>query len=545
MHGYFTKQPYNVVNAHIQAFTQTGDLVLDPFGGAGVTLIESLILGRRAIHIDLNPLSQFIVENLLRLVDYRILDEEYTRVSTEFERRAPKKPREVTAALKTYSFPRGRHLPKNADVETVEELFSKKQLAQLAFLKHLIVETQNEAVRKTLLLMFSGLINKINLTYHASKGRSPGRGDSGVFRYYRYRIAPDPPDLSVLKYFALRYGKVLAAKKEIQAKSDKDALQDLRMVRGDAADLSWIPDESVDYIFTDPPYGAKIPYLDLSIMWIAWLDLDVMASDYAVEAIEGGEKKKTRDEYAAILKKAINEMARVLKFNRWMSFVFAHQNPSYWYLIVHSAEAAGFEYAGAVRQGTGRTSYKKRQNPLTVLSGELVINFKKVRNPKTIGRFTLGAPIMDIVINNIEAVIARNDGATIEEVNDELVLRGLELGFLDVLAKEYSDLTPLLKEQYDFDGDTNRYHLKKNTKFRSQIPLEVRVRYFVVSLLRRMQLEATELDFDTVVLSVMPLLKNGVTPEKQPIRAVLEEVAERTPEGRWRLRKTGQFDLFV
>ena len=39
-------------------------------------------------------------------------------------------------------------------------------------------------------------------------------------------------------------------------------------------------------------------------------------------------------------------MARVLKYDRWMSFVFAHQNPAYWHLIIDSAEKAGFEYAG-------------------------------------------------------------------------------------------------------------------------------------------------------------------------------------------------------
>jgi TolB-like protein len=42
------------------------------------------------------------------------------------------------------------------------------------------------------MLMFSGLLNKVNLTYHSSEGRSEGRGDSSVFRYYRYRMAPKP-----------------------------------------------------------------------------------------------------------------------------------------------------------------------------------------------------------------------------------------------------------------------------------------------------------------------------------------------------------------
>ena len=68
VHGYFTKQPWNVVRSYIQALTEPGDLVLDPFGGSGVTLIEALILDRRAIHVDINPLSVFIVETLLERV---------------------------------------------------------------------------------------------------------------------------------------------------------------------------------------------------------------------------------------------------------------------------------------------------------------------------------------------------------------------------------------------------------------------------------------------------------------------------------------------
>ena len=43
VHGYFTKQSWDIVSRYIQNFTQKGDTVLDPFGGSGVTLIESLI----------------------------------------------------------------------------------------------------------------------------------------------------------------------------------------------------------------------------------------------------------------------------------------------------------------------------------------------------------------------------------------------------------------------------------------------------------------------------------------------------------------------
>lgn len=426
----------------------------------------------------------------------------------------------------------------------IEELFTRKQLAELALLKALILKTTDDAVCNSLLLMFSGLLNKINLTYHASEGRSEGRGDSAIFRYYRYRIAPNPGDLDALKYFELRYRGVVAAKREIEPRINSKTIANALVHRGTATDLSWIESESVDYIFTDPPYGAKIAYLDLSVMWTAWLDLTVSPEDFRLEAIEGGEQGKTKEEYGAIIAGSIAEMARVLKFDRWMSFVFAHQTPAYWYMIVEAAEKAGFEYSGAVSQRSGQVSFKKRQNPFTVLSGELIINFKKVRTPKVIARFALGAPVMDIVINNIEAVIAKNTGATIEEINDELIIRGLELGFLDLLAKEYADLTPLLRDLYEYDEGSQRYQIRKNTRFKSHIPLELRVRYFVVSFLRRAGFEQHLPTFDDVVLHVMPLLRNGVTPEEQTIRTVLEEVAERVGVDRWRLQTKPQLGLF-
>jgi hypothetical protein len=392
--------------------------------------------------------------------------------------------------------------------------------------------------------MFSGLLNKMNLTYHSSSGRSEGRGDSGIFRYYRYRIAPKPAEIGVMKYFESRLKKVTAAKSEIAPIITREVLRGAAIRQGTATDLYDIADESVDYIYTDPPYGSHIPYLDLSVMWNAWVDLPVTDKDYEDEAIEGGEHNKTRQDYSRLLAASIREMARVLKYDRWMSFVFAHQNPAYWHIIIDSAEKAGFEYAGAVRQNNGQTSFKKRQNPFTVLSGQLIINFRKVRNPRSIGSVALGAPVMDIVIETIESVIAMYDGATLEQINDELVLRGLELGFLDVLAKEYSDLTPLLAQFFEYDERTKRYSLREDRRFKSHIPLDLRVRYFIVSYLKRLEHRSEYPTFDDVVLNIMPLLKNGVTPERQTIQNVLERVAERTGRDQWRLVKTGQGELF-
>ena len=233
-------------------------------------------------------------------------------------------------------------------------------------------------------------------------------------------------------------------------------------------------------------------------------------------------------------------MGRVLKFDRWMSFVFAHHEPAYWHAIINAAEAAGFEYIGVTKQDTDKTTFKKRQNPFTTLQGTLIINFKKVRNPKSIMKVALGAGISEIITETIESTIAENEGATIEQINDRLVISGLEMGFLDVLAKEYKNITQILQEGFDYDPTCEKYHIRKERRFKAHIALEVRVRYFILSYLRKMELRGEQPTFDQIVLNIMPLLKNGDTPEHQTIRQCLETVADRTHHGQYKLKSANQ-----
>src|SRR4030042_7065262 len=64
VHPYFTRRPPNVVRAYVERYSREGDVVLDPFGGTGVTAIEAMLLGRTAIHNDLNPFANFIARNI-------------------------------------------------------------------------------------------------------------------------------------------------------------------------------------------------------------------------------------------------------------------------------------------------------------------------------------------------------------------------------------------------------------------------------------------------------------------------------------------------
>ena len=334
------------------------------------------MIGRKAIHVDLNPLSVFFVKNLINPISLSELENSFDGVKSKFGKLRPKNEEDIEKALETYPYPKGFKMPKGSDFEFLEQVFSKRQLAELAILKHIILQEKDRKIRDILLLMFSSSLNKINLTYHASKGRSEGRGNSSIFAMYRYRKAPEPGQVNLLDTFETKLKKIINAKREILPVINEQTIHNAQIIKGTATKLDKVETESVDYIYTDPPYGKKIQYLDLSIMWNAWLDFHVSEEDYELEAIEGGEHHKTKDDYSNLLAKSIREMYRVLKLDRWMSFVFAHKDPEYWHLIVDTAEKVGFEYAGAVKQNNGQTSFKKRQNPFTVLSGQLIINFK-------------------------------------------------------------------------------------------------------------------------------------------------------------------------
>jgi len=69
MHKYWARKPSNVISSLIEHFTKAGDVVLDPFCGSGVALIEALVSGRRALGVDINPAAIRIVEATLSQAD--------------------------------------------------------------------------------------------------------------------------------------------------------------------------------------------------------------------------------------------------------------------------------------------------------------------------------------------------------------------------------------------------------------------------------------------------------------------------------------------
>jgi adenine-specific DNA methylase len=80
MHKYFARRPWNVFHQLISHYSIPGEIVLDPFAGGGVTVVESLKLRRKVIGVDVNPLATYIASMEVRPVDLSSFEESFARL---------------------------------------------------------------------------------------------------------------------------------------------------------------------------------------------------------------------------------------------------------------------------------------------------------------------------------------------------------------------------------------------------------------------------------------------------------------------------------
>jgi 16S rRNA G966 N2-methylase RsmD len=399
VHPYFTRRPANVVRAYLERYSREGDVVLDPFGGTGVTAIEAFLLGRHGIQNDLNPFANFIAQNIADTTlpgtaplreALRDLEEACREPLTAIEAD------ETTAKqwLKKLPLPENIRLPRNSDAEFFHDMFTPRQLAGLALLKQEIDRHAGGVVRDLLLLAWSASVAKLNKTFLSAKGRAASRGGSSIFSIYRYKLASECVELPIWETFQGRFGNVLAAKEEVLRLRDYrrqqtggrlklDSRRDFRVLAHDATRLDEVlQPASVDYIFTDPPYGGFITYLDLSVLWNHWLGFPVDEATRASETIVGGECRHTEAHYHDSLARSIRTSLRLLKPDRWFSIVFQHWDTSYFATILETADACGAALKAAITQtGDVIWSMHKKKNSGSVLAGEMILTFYKPKLP--------------------------------------------------------------------------------------------------------------------------------------------------------------------
>jgi DNA modification methylase len=110
---------------------------------------------------------------------------------------------------------------------------------------------------------------------------------------------------------------------------------------GNCGDLP-VPNDSIDYVFTDPPFGDNLAYAELNFLVEAFYRV---FTNQKPEAIISNYQGKRLSDYQRLMERCFIEYQRVLKPGRWITVVFHNSRNSVWNAIQEGMLRAGFVVA--------------------------------------------------------------------------------------------------------------------------------------------------------------------------------------------------------
>ena len=472
-HPYHTKVPPDVIATLIDHYTEPGDMVLDVFGGSGMTGTAAAMTGRNAVVVDLSPIATFISS----INTWRVPE---PRVTSAMKRLLAESKRHLGWLYET--FENGRRLEVNYFVRS--DVFNCPECAfEFPFFPHGVVHHGNKVeTRKQFpcpqcgvelnvrrverVLVHEG--KKASLSWvkagrgKTAVGREPNEHDILVARraederpaawYPVNAVAPEGYSAKlaqlgakhiddVSRFLSPRNLKIFADLWErANRQEDADVRRALlslltssftvlserqgyfgggggmsgnlympivrmernpwasierklgRLKKAEAAKRSWrvrpfvstqsatalldVPDESVDYVYTDPPFGANIIYSEMNLVLEGWLRTVTAPAEEAVV-----DETRSRDEYAygALMRQAFKECHRVLKKGHWITVEFHNTKASIWNLIQTALGEAGFVVAQVGILNKGSTTILADIRPGAAKNDLLISAYKPTR----------------------------------------------------------------------------------------------------------------------------------------------------------------------
>lgn len=152
---------------------------------------------------------------------------------------------------------------------------------------------------------------------------------SQVNRYLKGTLYIAPVRSEVSPWYCLK-GKVNKLGKLIN--------NDSCVVTTQSSTMSNIPDNSIDYVFIDPPFGANIMYSELNFIWESWLKVKTNNDS---EAIINNAQGKNDETYQELMSKVFEDLYRVLKPGRWMTIEFHNSKNVVWNMLQNSILNSG------------------------------------------------------------------------------------------------------------------------------------------------------------------------------------------------------------
>jgi len=241
--------------------------------------------------------------------------------------------------------------------------YSRRNLAVVARLMQRVQQTSVQPLLKLAILdCFSVLtrMSRFRAPAWFDKSTGPMKGWTAGMLY----VPSLQGEQNVLNAFA--------EKSEMIGRAYKSTLSAQCITTGHNA-MVGIQDNSADYIFLDPPFGANINYSELNFLWESWLRV---ITNNQPEAIENKAQSKTLDDYRRLMTACFKEAFRILKPGRWMTIEFSNTQASVWNTIQISLQEAGFVVANVSALDKKQGSFKA-VTTTTAVKQDLVISAYK------------------------------------------------------------------------------------------------------------------------------------------------------------------------
>jgi hypothetical protein len=320
--------------------------------------------------------------------------------------------------------------PYHGNIRSIVEFYSPRNLRAIAFILENIKKHFDGHIKDALLFALEAIsMNMSKLQGYSENPMFPNNMMKGTLY-----TPPIWREYNVLSWLEGKIRNLVAGYKAIN--SERIKRRAIMISTQSACDLSQIPSNSIDYVFTDPPYSYKIQFGELNFIWEGWLGLlDDWKDD---EIIVNDVREQGELEWADKMRLAMAECYRVLKPGRCISLCYHDSSEGTWAAVQDIMAECGFiveDAAHAVFIDTDRKSWKQIVAD-KVTKRDLVLNYRKPKpsafegnkvhetdgtnkGPKGGGSGTF----IDFARQIVRDFLTRHPGSTKDRVYDEVVSR--------------------------------------------------------------------------------------------------------------------------
>lgn len=149
------------------------------------------------------------------------------------------------------------------------------------------------------------------------------------------------------------------------------------VVRNQSSTSLQEPSESVDYLFTDPPFADFIPYAEINQVNDLWLG---RRTDDTDEAVMSQAQGKSLQDYGRLMSEVFAEAARALKPRGVATVVFHAGKASVWSTLQRAYQEAGFDVAATSVLDKLQASFKQVVSAVSVKGDPLLLLTKGVHS---------------------------------------------------------------------------------------------------------------------------------------------------------------------